>query len=159
MSSGRAAFSCTRLGWDEVARVAMIHREAFDERLPWLAGLHTPAEDLAFFRDVVFVECELWGIVDDDELIGFIAFRDGWIDQLYVRPHRQGYGVGGALLAIAKAANPAGLRLWTFARNEHARRFYMKHGFIAIDETDGSGNDEREPDILYRWETTEADRT
>ena len=134
-----------------MAQVAVVHRKAFDEGLPWLAGLHTPAEDLAFFRDRVFVACDLWGAIDD-ELIGFIAFRDGWIDHLYVLPHRQGQGVGRALLEIAKAANPSGLLLWTFQRNEHARRFYTKQDFIAVKETDGSGNEEREPDVLYRWQ-------
>jgi ribosomal protein S18 acetylase RimI-like enzyme len=86
----------------------------------------------------------------EDEMIGFIAFRRGWVDQLYVLPHRQGEGAGGALLQVAKAASPS-LMLWTFERNEQARRFYERHGFVAVRETDGSDNDEREPDVLYQW--------
>lgn len=32
------------------------------------------------------------------------------------------------------------------------RLFYKHRGFIAPEQTDGSGNEEREPDILYRWQ-------
>jgi len=85
-----------------------------------------------------------------------IAFAPGWVEQLYVLPGWQGRGVGRALLEMAKAENTE-LRLWTFQRNLEARRFYERRGFIAIDETDGSRNEEREPDVLYRWVDTGAD--
>jgi len=143
--------SIRRLSRGEMDQAALVHRAAFDKRLPWLAGLHTPAEDRAYFRDRWFAQCEVWGAVDGG-LIGFIAFREGWIDQFYVLPARQGQGVGEALLDIAKAAYPE-LRLWTFQRNTPARRFYENRGFVALEEEgDGSGNKEREPDILYRWQ-------
>ena len=58
---------------------------------------------------------------------------------------------GNALLEIAKAGS-AELQLWTFQRNRSARRFYEKHRFQAMRETDGTGNEEREPDVLYRWQ-------
>jgi putative acetyltransferase len=116
--------------------------------------MHTAAQDSDFFRDRVFAECEIWGAVDA-AVIGIIAFRKGWIDQLYILPDRQGQGAGGALLAIAKAAY-GDLQLWTFQRNAGARRFYEKHGFLATLETDGSRNDEREPDMLYRWQRPAA---
>jgi putative acetyltransferase len=83
-------------------------------------------------------------------MIGFIAFREGWIDQLYVLPARQNRGAGRSLLQVAKAASPE-LMLWTFQRNLAARRFYERHGFVPVSETDGSRNEEREPDVLYRW--------
>ncbi len=140
--------SLRRLSWDQVGHVALVHRKAFDERLPWLAGRYSPKEDRIFFRDRVFATCEVWGAIED-AVIGFIAFREGRIDHLYVLPNQQNQGAGRALLGIAKAASP-GLLLWTFQRNASARRFYEKHGFVAIKETDGTGNAEREPDVLYR---------
>jgi putative acetyltransferase len=130
-------------------QAAVVHRQSFDARMPWLAGLHTPEQDRAFFRGPVFHECEVWGAVDD-WLIGFIAFRADWVDQLYILPDRQGCGIGSALLAIAKESS-APLQLWTFQRNTGARRFYERQGFVAVEETDGSRNMEREPDVLYRW--------
>lgn len=47
------------------------------------------------------------------------------------------------------------LRLWTFGKNVKARAFYERHGFRLIRTTNGSGNEEREPDALY--ERVEAD--
>lgn len=131
---------------DDVARVLRI---SFDQRLPWLAGLHTPVQDRDFVRHHLLPNCKIWG-AEQGEIIGFIAFRPGWVEQLYVLPGCQGGGVGRALLAIAKKASPE-LSLWTFQRNTGARKFYERQGFVAIEETDGEGNEEREPDVLYRW--------
>ena len=44
-----------------------------------------------------------------------------------------------------------GLQLWTFQVNEAARRFYERQGFVAAESTDGSGNEERSPDVRYTW--------
>jgi GNAT superfamily N-acetyltransferase len=98
----------------------------------------------------MFPTCELWGYFDDQELVGIIAFRDGWIDQLYVLPLSQGRGIGRALLQIAKGRCRC-LKLWTFQRNADARRFYERQGFALVKETDGSANEEKEPDALYSW--------
>lgn len=140
-----------RLSLADMPAAALIHRTAFDERVPWLTGLHTPDEDRGFWSDIVYADCEVWGADDGKGLIGIIAFRKDWIDQLYVLPAAQGKGVGTTLLDIAKAAQTQ-LSLWTFQKNAGARRFYERHGFLAIEETDGAGNEEREPDVLYRWE-------
>jgi GNAT superfamily N-acetyltransferase len=143
-----------RLSLVEMDEAAIIHRTALDERLPWLAGRHTPAQDRWFFRERVFADCAVWGAIDE-AVIGFIAFREGWIDQLYVLPQWQGRGVGQALVQVAKATWPR-LQLWTFQRNALARRFYEKQGFVVIAESDGSRNEEHEPDVLYRWDAEEA---
>jgi putative acetyltransferase len=58
--------------------------------------------------------------------------------------------VGQALLSAAKENLPQ-LDLWTFQQNVQARQFYERRGFRAIEMMDGSGNDERVPDIRYRW--------
>ena len=121
--------------------------------LPFLPDLHTPDEDLQFFRGTVFAQCEVW-IAAGDAIDGFIAFREGWVDHLYVRPERQREGIGTVLLAQAMQTHPL-LRLWTFQRNETAIRFYSARGFREIERTDGSRNEEREPDILFEW-TREA---
>ena len=145
-----------RLTLAEMDRAAVVLRTSFNERLPWLADIHTPDEDRAFFRNHVFLTCEVWGAVDA-EIIGVIAFRSGWIDQFYVMPDRQRQGVGGALLRVAMEVHE-NLSLWTFQRNMSARRFYEAKGFVAVDRTDGSANEEREPDILYRWDRLSKNR-
>jgi len=129
---------------------ARVHRTAFDQALPALAGLHTPKEDQWFFRERVFNACEVWGAFDDAGMSGMIAFREHWINQLYVLPSHQGRGAGTELLQIAKSAFER-LQLWTFQRNAQARRFYEARGFVLIQETDGARNEEKEPDALYLW--------
>jgi hypothetical protein len=83
-----------KLALTDMDAAALIHRAAFDDALPALADLQTPAEDRWFFRERVFATCELWGLFDRAELTGMIAFREGWVDHLYVRPYAQGRGVG-----------------------------------------------------------------
>jgi GNAT superfamily N-acetyltransferase len=139
-----------RLELDDMDQAAAVHRASFDHALPTLTGLHTPAEDRWYFRERVFAACELWGWFDKQDLVGIIAFRDGWIGQLYILPSAQGRGIGTALLDIAKSRFPR-VSLWTFQRNSNARRIYERHGFALVRETDGSGNEEKEPDVLYAW--------
>jgi len=62
-----------------------------------------------------------------------------------------GRGIGAELLELAMRERPTGLRLWTFASNRRAQRFYERHGFVEVCCTDGSEKEEREPDILYVW--------
>jgi GNAT superfamily N-acetyltransferase len=151
-------FALRRLALHEMDRAALVLRISFDDRLPWLAGMHSPEEDRAYFREQVFRACEVWGAQENaigNEIVGIIAFRPGWVDQLYVLPNRQRRGVGSTLLELAKAGNSE-LQLWTFQRNGPARHFYERHGFEAVHETDGAGNEEREPDALYRWTVNHA---
>ena len=79
-----------------------------------------------------------------------IAFREDWIDQLYVLPRAQGRGIGTALLGVAQSSF-ARLHLWTFQRNARARSFYEARRFVLLEETDGTRNEEKEPDALYVW--------
>ncbi|MGF6433776.1 GNAT family N-acetyltransferase [Bradyrhizobium elkanii] len=145
-----SGLSIRRLALADMDAAARVHRTAFDQALPWLAGLHTPEEDRWFYRERMFAICTLWGAFESDAMRGVIAFHDDWIEQLYVLPDAQGRGIGGALLEIARQ-DADRLQLWTFQRNARARRFYETRGFVAVEETDGSGNEEREPGVRYRW--------
>ena len=142
--------SIRRLRLADMDEAARLHRASFDCALPWLAGLHTPEEDRWFYRERVFASCQVWGAFDRGIMTGLIAFRDGWVDQLYVLPEAHGRGIGGALLQVAKSVFGS-LQLWTFQRNDKARRFYQARGFQLIRETDGAQNEETEPAVLYRW--------
>ena len=131
----------------EAAAVARLFRTVVRAHLPYLPELHMAEEDLWFFRNRVFAACEVWvGGAPD----GFIAFRDGWVDHLYVGTEHQRRGLGSALLAQAMRTCPH-LRLWTFQKNGAAIRFYLARGFREIERTDGSRNEELEPDILFEW--------
>ena len=145
--------SIRQLELADMDAAAGVHRAAFDHALPWLTGLHTPDEDRWFYRERMFKTCTLWGAFDRDVITGMIAFRDDWIEQLYVLPEAQRRGVGTELLDVAKRASKR-LQLWTFQRNARARRFYEARGFMLTEETDGSGNEEKEPDARYLWTRT-----
>jgi len=139
-----------QLALTNMGAAAQVHRIAFDQAMPRLVGLHTPEEDRWFYRERVFKTCRVWGRFDQDALSGLIAFRDGWVEQLYVLPAAQGRGVGTELLDVAKRACER-LELWTFQCNERARRFYEARGFALVEQTDGARNEEKEPDARYVW--------
>jgi len=145
-----SGLSIRRLERDDMDAAACVHRLAFDHALPWLARLHTPEEDRRFYHERMFSTCALWGAFDRDVLTGLIAFPDDWIEQLYVLPEAQGQGVGTALLEVARRAS-ARLQLWTFQRNARARHFYEARDFTLVEQTDGSRNEENEPDARYLW--------
>jgi GNAT superfamily N-acetyltransferase len=133
----------------DVEAVARLFRVVRTACLPYLPDLHTPAAELAFFRDHVFPGCTVW-IAGEAAIDGFCAWRPGWVDHLYIRPDCHGQGRGTALLAQAMAEHPK-LRLWVFQRNAQALRFYAARGFRVVERTDGSRNEEHEPDALLEW--------
>lgn len=99
---------------------------------------------------------ETWVGVDPEDarrLVAFMALSDTKVEQLYVVPHWIGHGLGRRFIELAKARRPEGLDLWCFQVNVAARRFYERNGFVPVRFGDGSTNEERQPDILYRWRT------
>ncbi len=120
---------------------------------PWLAveKTYTFEDHRRYFRDQVVPNHEVWLAEVDGEVVGLLAIdADGLIDQLFVDPAWQRRGVGSVLLAHARECSPGGLRLFTFQRNERARRFYEKHGFRAV-RFGRSPPPEDEPDVEYAW--------
>jgi putative acetyltransferase len=139
----------------DVPSIARLHRRSFQAALPWIPSLHTTEEDLAFFstvtRDQSVLVCEV-----ADQIVGFVAWGKGWVNHLYVDPGSQRRGVGRALLTSVieqhqQSPSESTFQLWTFQRNFGARRFYEVHGLVPVEFTDGASNEEREPDIRYRW--------
>ena len=116
----------------------------------------TLEDDAGHFRRVISVEYEIWLAEADGRIVGLLARRDDFIDQLFVHPDRQRRGVGTALLRKAVELSPGGLRLFTFQRNQPARSFYEKYGFRAV-KFGASPPPENEPDVEYRWEPWRQD--
>lgn len=94
---------------------------------------------------------EAWVAEAAGRAVGFALVEDAWLDMLYVRPEDAGAGVGSTLLDVVKQARPDGFALWVFESNEPARRFYRRRGLVELDRTDGSGNEERAPDLRMAW--------
>jgi ribosomal protein S18 acetylase RimI-like enzyme len=129
--------------------ITRVFQAARDHSLPYLPKLHTDEEDHAYFAQVVEREqvtvAEAGGTV-----VAFLALDGDEIDHLYVDPAQHRRGVGAALLAGAKTRRDH-LELWVFQRNRSAIAFYEAHGFAIAESTDGSGNEEREPDHRMAW--------
>ena len=96
---------------------------------------------------------EAWVALDPaGRVVGLMALSAAMVEQLYLAPDWIGRGLGARLLDLAKAQRPGGLDLYCFQVNDRARRFYERHGFVAAAFGDGSGNEEGQPDVLYRWQ-------
>ncbi|HUQ39494.1 MAG TPA: GNAT family N-acetyltransferase, partial [Acidimicrobiales bacterium] len=93
----------------------------------------------------------VWLATDGVAVVGVMALSEDWIDQLYIDFPWTGQGIGGRLVDVAKERRPAGLQLWTFQSNAGAQHFYERHGFVAVERTDGAANEERQPDVRYHW--------
>ena len=133
---------------DAVVEVWLRSRRASVPHIP--APVHTDEEVAEWFRAVVLPAGETWVIDRDDTVVAMLVLEPGWIDQLYVDPAATGIGLGSRLVDLAKAADPDGLDLWTFQANTGARRFYERHGFLAV-ATTGGDNEEGAPDVQYHW--------
>ena len=144
-----------RLQLADMDAAAMVRRTAFDQALPWLAGLHTPEEDRQFFRTRLFRACEVWGAADGAEVVGLIAFREGWIDQLYVLPTARGGASAPDYWTSRDPILPA-CSSGRFSATRRPAASMRRRGFVLVEETDGSRNEEREPDARYLWSRGEA---
>jgi GNAT superfamily N-acetyltransferase len=133
-----------------VADVLLASRAAF---LPYAPSPHSEASIRGWVRQVLLPSRDVTVATADARVVGFIAVHrdDGvsWISQLYLLPSHVARGIGTRLLThvLTTAARP--IRLYTFQQNSGARRFYERHGFSPVLFTDGGGNEERCPDVLY----------
>jgi GNAT superfamily N-acetyltransferase len=112
--------------------------------------VHTDRDVHRWFEDVVLPSCEVWVADRRGDVVALMVLDHEWIDQLYVDPAWTRRGIGGTLLGRAMTLRPTGLRLWTFASNRGARRFYEAHGFVATVSSAGD-NEEHAPDVCYEW--------
>jgi GNAT superfamily N-acetyltransferase len=121
--------------------------------MPYAPLAHTEAELHDWVTEVLIPSHGLIVTEHIGSVVGFAAVsHDGnftWIDQMTLFPSHTGQGIGSKLLLeiIRTAHGP--IRLFTFQQNIQARRFYERHGFQPLQLSDGLGNEERCPDVLY----------
>lgn len=111
-----------------------------DELRAWVAGRLLPSGGVM----VAEIEGRVVAAMHAEQADGV-----SWITQMAVDPAFVGRGIGSALLAHAMQSLTPPIRLYTFQANTRARRFYERHGFQAIEFTDGAANEEHCPDVLY----------
>ena len=137
----------------DAVHIAHVHIAARRAAMPWLPEVHHAHEVQVYFSKLLDSQ-ECWVAEIEGEVVGFSVLKDGWLDHLYVAPKSQNLGVGTQLLELAKSRSPARLELWAFQGNHRARGFYAKHGFVEVEWTDGSSNEEKTPDVRLIWRTS-----
>ncbi|WP_194820008.1 GNAT family N-acetyltransferase [Nocardia sp. XZ_19_385] len=135
----------------DAAAVAEVWLRSFDAALPTVRRAHDDDDVRRWFASVVVPQRETWVAVADGVVRGMLVLADVELEQLYLAPDWRGRGLGDHFMELAKQRRPERLELWTFQVNGAARRFYVRHGFVEVERTDGMRNAEREPDIRYLW--------
>lgn len=143
---------------DELEAVARLWQDTILATVDYvpLIRTYTREGNQAYFRENVAAKYDIWVAEADGDLAGFVALRDGVIDELFVRVDRHRQGIGTALLEHAKRLSPNGLTLMTFQQNAQARAFYEKHGFRAV-RFGVSPAPESVPDVEYHWSEQQDD--
>ncbi|MEU0963984.1 GNAT family N-acetyltransferase [Streptomyces sp. NPDC005917] len=144
-----------RAAGPDATATADVWLRSFAAALPTVVRPRSDDEVRVHIRDIVVPSRETWVAEavdgDGDGIVGMMVLNGGLLSQLYLDPDWRGRGIGDRFVVLAKERNPTGLTLWTFQVNKPAHRFYERHGFVAVEFTDGSANEEREPDVRYVW--------
>ena len=97
---------------------------------------HEPYMSRAELRAEIEAGVTFWGYQEEGELIGVMGIqhvRDvTLIRHAYVRPSRQGEGIGGRLLSHFRGQTDRPILIGTWADALWAVRFYEKHGFRKV---------------------------
>ena len=133
----------------DASAIGTIYLAARKDALPYLPQIHTDNETRAWIRERLVPAATVWVAELEGKVVGFISVNGQTVEHLYVHPDHQRRKIGTTLLDHARLLSPDRLELYTFERNEGARRFYERHGFRAI--AFGQENEEGEPDVLYEW--------
>jgi GNAT superfamily N-acetyltransferase len=140
-------------GPEDAQAIADLYTAARVDAVPQMPpALHTNAEDRAYVaRRVTEADVTIWVAEQGSELLGFATCTPTFLDGLYVRTDLLGQGIGSLLLDVVEATHPDGYELWVFESNAGARRLYERRGLVEVERTDGSGNEEKAPDIRMAW--------
>ncbi|MDT9694584.1 GNAT family N-acetyltransferase [Streptomyces sp. P17] len=136
---------------EDASAVADVWLRSFNAALPTVVRPHSDDEVRDHFREFVVPRQDTWVAEAGGALVGVMVLHGELLSQLHLAPDWRGRGLGDRFVQLAKELSPQGLNLWTFQINKPAHRFHERHGFVAVEYTDGSDNEEREPDVRYVW--------
>ena len=143
---------------DAIAAVLIKSRHQF---LPYAPSPHSAGKIQAWVAQHLIPGGGVTVAVDGAAIVAVLAVSEDeqavWVDQLYVLPGFENRGFGSCLLCFAHQRTKRPIRLFTFQQNTGSRRFYERHGYKIISQSDGHANEEKCPDVLYELSSrTEA---
>ncbi|HEU5036012.1 MAG TPA: GNAT family N-acetyltransferase [Nocardioides sp.] len=146
-----------RAGPEDAEAIADLYTAARVAAVPEMPpALHTNAEDRQWMAgQLAQDDHEAWVAERDGRIVGYALLSPVWLDHLFIDPEHLGAGIGSVLLDLVKSVRPDGFSLWVFESNLGARRFYVRHGLVELERTDGSGNEEKAPDVRMAWPGSE----
>ncbi|MFD1796607.1 GNAT family N-acetyltransferase [Paracoccus aurantiacus] len=139
---------------EDMDACAAIHSDWIDTT-EWMPPRTRSTGEMARdYREGAFVKRRILVAELGGEVAGYLSVDEPTeeITALFVGP--RGRGIGTALMLDAQDRH-ARLWLWTFQRNEGARRFYTRRGFAELERTTGD-NEETLPDVRLGWRRGEA---
>lgn len=146
---------------EDAGRVASILIDTRAAFMPYAPSAHTEAEVRAWVATRLVPSAGVIVAERAGEVAAAMATERSetcsWITQMAVDPPLVGQGLGSVLLEHALKTLALPIRLYTFQANGGARRFYERHGFIALVFTDGRANEERCPDVLYEYNAKQTE--
>lgn len=105
------------------------------------------------FVEKAFPQAEVYVFEQAGEILGFLGLSEEHIEGIFVRRENQSQGIGKALLSYAKAKKSR-LTLAVYEKNNHARRFYQREGFLMEKSSIDSNTGEAELELF--WEREEG---
>lgn len=113
--------------------------------------IHSIEEDIDFINEVLSKDNTIRLVIDSNQkVLAMIAFNSTSVSQLYVDIDCINQGIGSKLLQLVKDQAADTLELYTYQRNEIAKSFYQKHGFVEVGRN--YENELNLPDVKLRWE-------
>lgn len=112
------------------------------------------------FRDAPYLDylmsCKIFLAFEDEKLVGFIGFKPGKIEFIYVDPDKQGRGIATMLMEKALNELKRPIKLEVFTNNKQAKSLYKKFGFKTIKTVTEKWSDEYP--VLFSEDTMELEQ-
>lgn len=89
-----------------------------------------------------FLSCKIYVAFEEGVLAGFIGFRPGSVNFIYVDPTHQNKGIATELIKKALTELERPVRLEVFTDNERAKALYRKFGFERVNTITEKWSDE-----------------
>jgi GNAT superfamily N-acetyltransferase len=138
---------------DDAEALADLYSDARRAAVPQMPpAMHTDEEHRGYYaRQFAQADVTVWVAESDAGPLGHAICTPTFLEGLYVRSDLKGQGIGSLLLDVVEATHPEGFELWVFESNTGARRLYERRGLVEVERTDGSGNEEKSPDLRMAW--------